>query len=530
MPHPFDGTTDFRSWLRRYEAAADAAQWSERSRASRLGMYLEEDFFDSWEELASKTNWKDDKVLMLSLFAKRSPDEALRAFNSLAWDGHQRFVVFAARLGRYLKEYNRSLPEGQRMSAESMGRQIFDRCVAVAPEGAQQELRKQQDYSIRAICSIVDDYSPGTATKDGRMISRPPVKAESQPLAAEISKALQSVLAPMMENLAGITQRLDSQQRFGKGNGGKGRGRGGCGNCGGAHSALACPNKAFDSGCFKCGQPGHLAPERSPLREPPAGSVIAGRPEAINSSLTSASTYIDLFGRHSPQVWVMVSSPLSVDRSALLCGVIDTGSDLSLIPQQALSPSMLSLVRPCPLNFIRTANGGTCKILGVLDLDVCFYVLPPGREPSSRSGPTKDEVVPGPVFPVCMIVIDSLSVDMLLGMDFLRHFGMGLMAGMDTVRLSVPQEFRKRMSEPNIPDWLVNSADPVVMIPSIFVGEGPEDVGSLRPEHGSVLDVVAPILMPVVIGCFHSKFRYPRWFRRRFKLKTGGVRQRLKDL
>ncbi|KAF4730151.1 hypothetical protein FOZ63_008823, partial [Perkinsus olseni] len=189
----------------------------------------------------------------------------------------------------------------------------------------------------------------------------------------------------------------------------------------------------------------------------------------------------------------MVSSPLSVDRSALLCGVIDTGSDLSLIPQQALSPSMLSLVRPCPLNFIRTANGGTCKILGVLDLDVCFYVLPPGREPSSRSGPTKDEVVPGPVFPVCMIVIDSLSVDMLLGMDFLRHFGMGLMAGMDTVRLSVPQEFRRRMSEPNILDWLVNSADPVVMTPSIFVGEGPEDVGSLRPEHGSVSDVVAPV-------------------------------------
>ncbi|KAF4647247.1 hypothetical protein FOZ61_002258, partial [Perkinsus olseni] len=48
------------------------------------------------------------------------------------------------------------------------------------------------------------------------------------------------------------------------------------------------------------------------------------------------------------------------------------------------------------------------------------------------------------------------------------------------------------MSEPNILDWLVNSADPVVMTPSIFVGEGPEDVGSLRPEYGSVLDVVAP--------------------------------------
>ncbi|KAF4664230.1 hypothetical protein FOL46_004334, partial [Perkinsus olseni] len=111
MPHPFDGTTDFRSWLRRYEAAADAAQWSERSRASRLGMYLEKDFFDSWVELAGKTNWKADKALMLSLFAQRSPDEALQAFNALTWDGHQRFVVFAARLGRCLKEYNQSLPE-----------------------------------------------------------------------------------------------------------------------------------------------------------------------------------------------------------------------------------------------------------------------------------------------------------------------------------------------------------------------------------------------------------------------------------
>ncbi|KAF4729257.1 hypothetical protein FOZ62_016404, partial [Perkinsus olseni] len=144
----------------------------------------------------------------------RSPDEALQAFNALTWDGHQRFVVFAARLGRYLKEYNQSLPEGQRMSAEAMGRQIFDRCVAVAPEGAQQELRKQQDHSIRAICSIVDDYSPGAAAKDGRM-----------------------------------TSRLDAQHGFAEVDGDNvGRG---CGNCGGGHSALVCPTKAFDSGCFK---------------------------------------------------------------------------------------------------------------------------------------------------------------------------------------------------------------------------------------------------------------------------------------
>ncbi|KAF4646576.1 hypothetical protein FOZ61_005596, partial [Perkinsus olseni] len=111
-------------------------------------------------------------------------------------------------------EYNQSLPEGQRMSAEAMSRQVFDRCVVVAPEGAQQELRKQQDHSIRAICSIVDDYSPGAAAKDGRMTSRYPVTAGSQPVAADVGEVLQAVLAPIMESLAGIIARLDAQQGF----------------------------------------------------------------------------------------------------------------------------------------------------------------------------------------------------------------------------------------------------------------------------------------------------------------------------
>ncbi|KAF4646487.1 hypothetical protein FOL47_006149, partial [Perkinsus chesapeaki] len=162
---------------------------------------------------------------------------------------------------------------------------------------------------------------------------------------------------------------------------------------------------------------------RSPPREPPAGSVVAERPEASNSRMLSSST-IDLFGRHSPQVWTTVSTPSSDLQSRFLCGVIDTGSDLSLIPQEALLPYMLSSLRPCPLNSIRTANGGTCKILGVIDLNICFYVLPQRRRPAVPSNPTPEEVVPGLTFPACFIVIDSLSVDMLLGMDFLRHFSM----------------------------------------------------------------------------------------------------------
>ncbi|KAF4648352.1 hypothetical protein FOL47_003394, partial [Perkinsus chesapeaki] len=185
-------------------------------------------------------------------------------------------------------------------------------------------------------------------------------------------------------------------------------------------------------------------------------------------------------------VWTTVSTPSSDLQSRFLCGVIDTGSDLSLIPQEALLPYMLSSLRPCPLNFIRTANGGTCKILGVIDLNICFYVLPQGRRPAIPSNPTPEEVVPGLTFPACFIVIDSLSVDMLLGMDFLRHFSMGLLVGAKSVQLSVPRDARGRMPAPNILDWMVNSLDPVVMAPSVFVGDDALDKAtSLRSVCGS---------------------------------------------
>ncbi|KAF4716585.1 hypothetical protein FOZ63_005131, partial [Perkinsus olseni] len=55
---------------------------------------------------------------------------------------------------------------------------------------------------------------PGAAAKDGRMTSRYPVTAGSQPVAADVGEVLQAVLAPIMESLAGIIARLDAQQGF----------------------------------------------------------------------------------------------------------------------------------------------------------------------------------------------------------------------------------------------------------------------------------------------------------------------------
>ncbi|KAF4651443.1 hypothetical protein FOL47_000405, partial [Perkinsus chesapeaki] len=412
LPHPYDGSTDFRAWLRRYETAADAAQWSDVAPASRLGMYLEDDYFDSWEQLADKKDWSVDKALMLSLFAKRSPDEALRAFSPLQWDGQQKFVVFAARLIRYLKEYNRALPEGQRMSAEAMTRQVFDRCVDVAPEGAQQELRKQTDHSIQAV-SIVDDYNPGTVpTRSTRPSTKAPLVAEAQPALPTIIEAVQTAMAPLVEGLATSIRTQTPHQGQNRYNGNRRGSRGG--RSGGRNGGCGLQLWLFQvrstrSSGSELSDPLFFSPEfgklmlRSPPREPPAGSVVAERPEA------------------APRCGLRCR-PRALICSLGSCGVIDTGR----------LPVVVTIHRQI---------GGTGK-------NGPMVVL--GRRPAIPPNPTAEEVVPGLNFPAGFTVIEF----------FERRYVTW------SVRLSVPRDARGRMPAPNILDWMVNSLDPVVIAAS----------------------------------------------------------------
>ncbi|KAF4681046.1 hypothetical protein FOZ60_012625 [Perkinsus olseni] len=228
-------------------------------RAATLGLYLEDDYFDSWETLATKEDWASDKEMLLGLFARWQPDEILKAFHGLSWDGRQPFSAFAARLSRYMKDYNRALPDTSKLPKEVMDRQIFDRCVEAAPLAAQSELRKRLPRTIKDICDIVDDYKASAQASKAVAAGLPndktgpekpvPTQAEFE---AMMTRSLREIFQPVTEGLGQVLQTVKKQQ----GQQGQGRPQGlrKCGICEGPHLTHLCTKKKHEKGCFICGK------------------------------------------------------------------------------------------------------------------------------------------------------------------------------------------------------------------------------------------------------------------------------------
>ncbi|KAF4649895.1 hypothetical protein FOL46_001361, partial [Perkinsus olseni] len=66
MPEKFDGTSDLRVWLRRFESDALAVGWSDSQMAACLGSYLTGEYFECWKENAAGQSFEEDKRTMLA--------------------------------------------------------------------------------------------------------------------------------------------------------------------------------------------------------------------------------------------------------------------------------------------------------------------------------------------------------------------------------------------------------------------------------------------------------------------------------
>ncbi|KAF4732706.1 hypothetical protein FOZ63_003055, partial [Perkinsus olseni] len=133
MPERYTGSTDLSSWLRRYENTANSAGWDSRTKAERLGTYLADDYYESWDAYATKTDFAQDCKIMLNVLARCPTDATLERFQQLTWNGETNLAVFLARAKRILSEYNSKLPSDRQLSQASMDEMILDKLISMVP-------------------------------------------------------------------------------------------------------------------------------------------------------------------------------------------------------------------------------------------------------------------------------------------------------------------------------------------------------------------------------------------------------------
>ncbi|EER19302.1 hypothetical protein Pmar_PMAR015861 [Perkinsus marinus ATCC 50983] len=148
MPERYNGTTDFAAWLRRYENTANAAGWTSATKASRLGMYLTDEFYEMWDQYAPKQTFEEDGRIMLQMLARRPADALLDNFHDLRWAPGTNVGTFLARARRMLTEYNKKLTDDKKLSNASLDQMILNKLIALAPASAKAELRRRQPTRI----------------------------------------------------------------------------------------------------------------------------------------------------------------------------------------------------------------------------------------------------------------------------------------------------------------------------------------------------------------------------------------------
>ncbi|KAF4651961.1 hypothetical protein FOL47_011334, partial [Perkinsus chesapeaki] len=84
-------------------------------------------------------------------------------------------------------------------------------------------------------------------------------------------------------------------------------------------------------------------------------------------------------------------------------------------------PHVGGTIRPVVGPALMTIDRSICKILGVVSLSVEVY-----DSEDARKGVLPSESDPRIPFPVSALVVDSLAYDVILGHDFLNHFGLDI--------------------------------------------------------------------------------------------------------
>ncbi|EER11974.1 hypothetical protein Pmar_PMAR019076 [Perkinsus marinus ATCC 50983] len=266
MPERYNGGTDFRAWLRRYENTANAAGWSAATKALRLGMYLSDDYYESWDQYASKNDFEKDCQTLSHVFARTTTDASLEKFYALKWAGETNLSVFLARARRVLEEYNRKLPPEKWLSAATIDQMVLDKLVSVAPPAAKAELRKTKPTSIEEMVDIVSDYTDsgqGTSALPVSTLQKFEDRLDNK--LAKVMAAVTGAQSPVIpsDSITKLTEKITALEKQVAARTPQGRprysGSPKCGICTAGHITKNCPLKQFDKGCYMCGAEGHLA-------------------------------------------------------------------------------------------------------------------------------------------------------------------------------------------------------------------------------------------------------------------------------
>ncbi|KAF4650387.1 hypothetical protein FOL46_001000 [Perkinsus olseni] len=263
----YNGDTDFRAWLRRYENTANAAGWNAATKALRLGMYLSDDFYESWDQYASKEDFDKDCRILSHVFSRTTTDASLEKFYALKWTGETNLSVFLARARRVLEDYNRKLPAERRLPTAAVDQMVLDKLISVAPLAAKAELKKTKPTSIEEMVDIVSDYTDsgqGASALPASTLQRFEDRLDNK--LAKVMAAVTSGAQPppstpdltvkLKEKVAALEKELASKAPSGRP---KFRGPVKCGICMSGHITRNCPLKQFDKGCYLCGDGGHMA-------------------------------------------------------------------------------------------------------------------------------------------------------------------------------------------------------------------------------------------------------------------------------
>ncbi|KAF4687291.1 hypothetical protein FOZ60_004163 [Perkinsus olseni] len=215
MPERYDGVTDFEDWLRRYEADARGAGWTEPQMAERLGNYLRDVYFDVWHQHCTKKDFEADRLSLLAMFSPVRPDEILAKFNGMVWDRSTRVVAFLTSLRRCMNHYNKSLPAERKLSAETMDQMIMDRLIVNAPDAAKSVLRRRAPKTVKEICEIFEDYKEkfGPSAQSNRPAAA--VHAETITGGDDV-KGLSNVVQAMVGSLGKLFEQQERRLAAGK--------------------------------------------------------------------------------------------------------------------------------------------------------------------------------------------------------------------------------------------------------------------------------------------------------------------------
>ncbi|KAF4648348.1 hypothetical protein FOL47_003397 [Perkinsus chesapeaki] len=268
VPERYDGISDIEDWFRRYEADARGAGWTELQMAERLGNHLRGVYFDVWHQNCTKTDFIKDRDELIGMFALTQPDEVLARFNSLTWDRTTKVVAFVTSLRRYIKAYNETLSEDEKLSENVMNKMVMDRLIANAPNAVKSVLRRRRPTTVKETCQIFDDYKerPSVTSVDKLQAAAGMTTDYASVTSSSSNDQLLQAINTLLASQNAMMAVYDNLRKLG----GSGRDFSSAQNgscdwsppkciiCSGNHSVSTCPYKKYDSGCFVCSSVDHI--------------------------------------------------------------------------------------------------------------------------------------------------------------------------------------------------------------------------------------------------------------------------------